>query len=51
MGSEDHLLVLCAHAAKHLWVRLEWVAAVGWLVHRDRSIDWDVAEVPKSAVK
>lgn len=44
MGSEDQLLVLCAHAAKHLWVRLEWVAAVGWLVDRDRGIDWDVVD-------
>jgi hypothetical protein len=44
MGSEDQLLMLCAHAAKHLWVRLEWVAAVGWLVDRDRALDWDVAE-------
>jgi hypothetical protein len=44
MGSEDQLLMLCAHAAKHLWVRLEWVAAVGGLLHRDRGIDWDVAE-------
>jgi hypothetical protein len=50
MGSEDQLLVLCAHAAKHLWVRLEWVAAVGGLVDRDRGIDWDVAESRASAL-
>lgn len=42
LGSEDQLIMLCAHAAKHLWVRLEWVAAVAWLVDRDRDIDWEV---------
>jgi len=40
LGSEDQLLMLCAHATKHLWVRLEWIAAVAWLVARAPDVDW-----------
>ena len=44
MGTEDQLLMLCAHATKHLWVRLEWIAAVAWLVARTEDMDWELAE-------
>jgi hypothetical protein len=44
MGNEDQLLMLCAHATKHLWVRLEWIASVAWLVARHAEIDWELAE-------
>ncbi|MGH7567193.1 MAG: nucleotidyltransferase domain-containing protein [Gemmatimonadota bacterium] len=44
MGTEDQLLMLCAHATKHLWVRLEWIAAVAWLVARTEDLDWELAE-------
>lgn len=44
MGTEDQLLMLCAHATKHLWVRLEWIAAVAWLVARTEDMDWDLVE-------
>jgi len=40
LGIEDQLLMLCAHATKHLWVRLEWIAAVAWLVARAPEVDW-----------
>jgi len=39
LGIEDQLLLLCAHATKHLWVRLEWIAALAWLVARTPEID------------
>jgi hypothetical protein len=44
MGAEDQLLMLCAHATKHLWVRLEWIAAVAWLVDRTADLDWSFAD-------
>jgi hypothetical protein len=38
---EDLLLYLCAHAAKHCWSKLGWVADLNELVTRHRaSIDW-----------
>ena len=43
LGAEDQLLMLCAHATKHLWVRLEWIAAVAWLVARSADLDWEHA--------
>jgi hypothetical protein len=42
LGVEDQLLMLCAHATKHLWIRLEWIAAVAWLVVRTGDMDWDL---------
>jgi hypothetical protein len=39
LGPEDTLLVLCAHGAKHLWTRLEWICVVLELVQRG-SVDW-----------
>jgi hypothetical protein len=44
MGTEDQLLMLCAHATKHLWVHLEWIASVAWLAARNTDIDWERAE-------
>lgn len=40
LGIEDQLLMLCAHATKHLWIRLEWIAAVAWLIAREPDLDW-----------
>jgi hypothetical protein len=36
----DLLLVLCVHAAKHLWVQLSWLCDVAELA-KSRRIDWD----------
>jgi hypothetical protein len=44
LGVEDQLLMLCAHATKHLWVRLEWIAAVAWLIARTADTDWERAD-------
>ena len=37
--SEDLLLVLCVHAAKHAWVQLSWLCEVTQLAKRP--LDWD----------
>ncbi len=40
LGPEDLLLVLCAHAAKHGWGRLGWVADVATLLRTSPALDW-----------
>jgi hypothetical protein len=37
---EDLFLVLCVHAAKHLWVQLSWLCDIAQLV-RSRQLDWN----------
>jgi hypothetical protein len=37
---EDLLLVLCVHAAKHVWVQLSWLCDIAQLV-RTRQLDWN----------
>ena len=37
---EDLLLVLCVHAAKHLWQRIAWIRDIAELA-RTRTIDWE----------
>ena len=37
----DLFLVLCVHAAKHLWIRLSWLGDIAEL-SRSAQIDWDV---------
>ena len=44
LGPEDQMLMLSAHATKHLWPRIEWVAAIAWLLHASRDIDLERAE-------
>jgi hypothetical protein len=40
LASEDLLLALCAHGAKHLWGRLGWVCDLAELLHRRPNLDW-----------
>jgi hypothetical protein len=40
--NEDLLLVLCAHAAKHVWLQLSWLRDIADLV-RSRPLDWEFA--------
>lgn len=40
MGSEDLLLVLCAHGAKHGWIKLDWICDVAELVKVSHDLDW-----------
>jgi len=40
LSTEDLLLYLCLHGAKHAWERLSWIVDVGWLIRR-RVVDWE----------
>jgi hypothetical protein len=42
LSTEDELVLICIHGAKHFWERLMWIADVAALVTR-QSIDWDRA--------
>jgi hypothetical protein len=37
--AEDLLLVLCVHAAKHVWIQLSWLCDIARLID-SRSLDW-----------
>ncbi len=39
LSSEDSLLVLCLHAAKHLWMRLIWICDIAETM-RTQVVDW-----------
>jgi Uncharacterised nucleotidyltransferase len=42
LSTEDELILICIHGAKHFWERLMWIADVATLVTR-QSVDWDRA--------
>jgi hypothetical protein len=42
LSPEDSLLVLCLHAAKHLWTRLIWISDIAETL-RTQTIDYSVA--------
>jgi hypothetical protein len=42
LSTEDELLFICIHGAKHFWQRLMWTADVAALVSR-QNVDWDRA--------
>lgn len=37
---EDQLLILCSHAVKHRWARLEWICGVAEHVRAHQEMDW-----------
>ena len=41
LSPEDSLLVLCLHAAKHLWMRMIWVCDIAETI-RTQVLDWNV---------
>jgi hypothetical protein len=41
LASEDELLLICIHGAKHLWERLSLVADVAAFVARQTSLNWE----------
>jgi hypothetical protein len=41
LGSEDLLMFLCAHGAKHGWERLEWICDVAQLVRQQPDLNWE----------
>jgi hypothetical protein len=40
LKTEDLLLYLCLHGAKHGWKRLGWICDVAALIHAQPTIDW-----------
>jgi hypothetical protein len=40
-ATEDLLLILCVHGAKHLWSRLLWVCDVAEILRKEREIPWE----------
>jgi hypothetical protein len=43
LRAEDLLLVLCVHAAKHVWVQLSWLCDIAQLV-KFRQLDWNAIQ-------
>lgn len=39
-GSEDLILILCVHGAKHGWNRLEWICGVSEFLYANQDLDW-----------
>lgn len=37
---EDYLLILCAHGAKHFWLRLLWISDISELIRTHTELDW-----------
>jgi hypothetical protein len=44
LGPEDLLLALCAHAAKHAWIRLCWLRDIAGVV-QSLPLQWDVVNL------
>jgi hypothetical protein len=46
LSTEDLLVYLCAHGAKHAWERLSWITDVAGLIHRRPELNWtDVCDL------
>ena len=41
LSSEDLLLFLCVHGAKHLWLNLGWICDIARLLEAEKNLDWD----------
>ena len=41
LGAPDLLVILCAHGARHVWQRLDWLCSVSELVRAYPELDWD----------
>jgi hypothetical protein len=42
LATEDLIVYLSMHGAKHLWRALEWITSLGELIRAAEAIDWDV---------
>ncbi len=40
LSPEQQVMFLCAHGAKHLWVRLGWLCDLARLIQVEQGIDW-----------
>lgn len=45
LATEDLILYLSMHGAKHLWRAVEWIASLGELIRSAESISWDAVVV------
>jgi Uncharacterised nucleotidyltransferase len=43
LRAEDLLLVLCVHAAKHVWLQLSWLCDIARLA-KSRALDWNAIQ-------
>jgi hypothetical protein len=41
LSSEDALVAMCTHGAKHCWERLMWIADVSAMLSRQTGMDWE----------
>jgi hypothetical protein len=41
LSAEDALLILCAHAGKHFWDKLEWVCGIAELLRIKPDMNWE----------
>lgn len=41
LATEDLILYLSMHGAKHLWRSIEWITSLGELIHAAETIAWD----------
>ncbi len=41
LSSEDLLLFLCVHGAKHLWLNLGWICDIARLLAAEKNLAWD----------
>jgi len=49
LSSEDALVAMCTHGAKHCWERLMWIADVSAMLRRQTGMDWEgVARIAES---
>lgn len=51
LGSDDLVLVLCIHGAKHRWNRLEWITGLATHIRTSTDIDFDVVLARASALR
>ena len=50
LSTEDEFILICIHAAKHLWERFAWVADVAALLTRNPEMNWERLESAASEV-
>jgi hypothetical protein len=44
LSPEDLLVYLCAHGAKHVWVKMSWITDIAGLIQGSAKINWDVVQ-------
>ena len=42
LPTDDLLLMLCIHGARHLWTRLGWICDVAEITRSQKGLDWDL---------